>query len=187
MFGALFCTLAAKFFHAHRMNMLDEYIGWVLADITVLLTIEILLALLYFRWPRKWVFRCVTVLAALVCTWSVMNAGWLIRTGTQILPTVIAPLFRDPLNTLGVIGVNLIKMPLAAVMLLGPSAIALAFFFSVLAKPQPPAYNPKRFVFRTAACALIVLGSFLATNTFKNRSSSQIVSEPLRYNCLKRA
>ena len=137
IFGALFCTLAAKFFHANRMNMLDEYIGWVLADIAVLLTIEILLALLYFRWPRKWVFRCVTVIAALVCTWSVMNAGWLIRTGTQILPTVIAPLFRDPLNTLGVIGVNLIKMPLAAVMLLAPSAIALAFFCLLYTSPSP--------------------------------------------------
>ncbi|MHC4068094.1 MAG: LTA synthase family protein [Planctomycetota bacterium] len=187
IFGALFCTLAAKFFHAHRMNMLGEYIGWVLADITVLLTIEILLALLYFCWPRKWVFRCVTVIAALACTWSVMNAGWLIRTGTQILPTVIAPLFRDPINTLGVIGVNLVKMPLAAVLLLGPSAVALAFFFWVLAKPLPAAYNSKRFIYRITACALIVLASFLAANTFKNQGPSQIVSEPLRYNCLTRA
>lgn len=187
IFGALFCTLAAKFFHAHRMGMFGEYLEWILSDVAVLLTIEILLAILYFRWAQKWVFRCVTVIAALLCTWSVMNAGWLIRTGTQILPSVISPLIRDPINTFSVIGVNLAKMPLAAVLLLGPSAVALAFFFTVLAKPLPARYNKKRFIYRITACSLIVLVSLIASNTFKKRNSSQIVSEPLRYNCLARA
>ncbi|GAH99284.1 unnamed protein product, partial [marine sediment metagenome] len=139
MFGALFCTLAVKFFHSRRIGLVNEYFGWILADIAVLLGIEVVLVAVCFRWPWRWVIRAACVIAAVVCTWSVMNAGWLIRTGTQILPTVLLPLFRDPLNTLLIIGVNLVKMPAVAVILLGPSAVALAFFFFVLAKPMPPA------------------------------------------------
>jgi hypothetical protein len=129
-----------------------------------------------------------------------MSAGWLIRTGTQLLPTVLLPLFRDPINALCIIGVNLAKTPTATVILLGPSAVALAFFFSVLAKPLPPHYNQKRFAGRIAVSALLVLIAVLARGTLAtlrssaslrststDRGSPQIVSEGLRYNCQLRA
>ena len=115
MFGALFCTLAVKFFHAWRTGSVHEYLGWILSDIFFLLGIEVIMAIICFRWPRKWVLRVATFTAALVCTWSVMNAGWLIRTGTQIFPRVLLPLFRDPISGFKMVGVNLIKMPKAAV------------------------------------------------------------------------
>ena len=41
MFGALFCTLAAKFFHSCRTDLLNEYFNWIFADIAVLLGIEV--------------------------------------------------------------------------------------------------------------------------------------------------
>ena len=187
MFGALFCTLAVKFFHSRRIGLVNEYFGWILADIAVLLGIEVVLAAVCFRWPRRWVIRAACVVAAVVCTWSVMNAGWLIRTGTQILPTVLLPLFRDPLNTLLIIGVNLVKMPAAAVMLLGPSAVALTFFFCVLAKPMPLAYSRKHFVNKILISCIFIFVAVLALATVAKRGSAQIVSEGLRYNCQLRA
>ena len=183
MFGALFCTLAIKLFHAHRMSLVSEYLLWIFVDIAVLLGIEVVLAAVCFRWPRKRVVRAVTVAAAIVCTWSVMNAGWLIRTGTQILPGVLLPLFRDPVSALDIIRVNLAKMPIAAVLLLGPSAIALAFFFSVLAKPLLPDYNRRFFVNRIIICLLIVFIAIAAHGATARRSSAQIASAGLRYNC----
>ncbi|UCF00024.1 MAG: sulfatase-like hydrolase/transferase [Planctomycetota bacterium] len=180
--GALFCTLAVKLFHAWRIGLLHEYFGWILTDVSVLLTIEVILALLCFRWPRRWILRTAYVFAAVVCTWSVMNAGWLIRTGTQILPTVLLPLLRDPLNALGIIGVNLAKMPAAAVILLAPSAVALAFFFSVLAKPKPPDNNPKFFAKRIIIFFVIIVLAILARPAFAHRRAPQIVSQGLRYN-----
>ena len=111
MFGALFCTLTVKFFHSWRYELVNEYVGWVLADISVLLGFEVILALLCFGWPRKLVVRIVTVFSAVICTWSVMNAAWVIRTGTQILPAVLLPVIRSPLNAFVIIGVNLTKMP----------------------------------------------------------------------------
>lgn len=139
--GALFCTLAVKLFQSLRLSRLSEYPGWIFSDIAVLLGIDIVLSAVCFFRARRWVIRSATIFAAVLCTWSVMNAGWLIRTGTQILPTVLLPLFRDPLNSLGIIGANLIEMPAAAILLLAPSAAALAFFFVVLARPVPPPYS----------------------------------------------
>jgi len=187
MFGALFCTLLVKLFHSLRYNLLSEYIGWILADASFLLLTEVILALVCFRWPRKWVLRTATIIAAVVCTWSVMNAGWLIRTGTQILPRVLLPLIRAPLHTFCIIGVNLIKMPKAAIILLGPSAVALIFFFVVLANPLPPNYNRRRFSRRVIVSIIIVIISVIARGTVSRGGYPQVASLGLHYNCHLRA
>ncbi len=183
MFGALFCTLMVKFFHSLRNDMVNEYFGWVLADISVLLGFEVILALFCFGWPRKVVVRLATVFAAVVCTWSVMNAGWLIRMGRQILPSVLVSLIRDPVSALGMVGVNLAKMPKAAVILLGPSAVALTFFFYILAKPRLPAYNQKRFIKRMIICIIIILAAVSLHDVVARRSTPRTISEEMRYNC----
>ncbi|MBN1806428.1 MAG: sulfatase [Sedimentisphaerales bacterium] len=183
MFGALFCTLAVKLFHSWRYNLLGEYIGWVLLDIFVLLLIEVILALLSYLRPKKWVLRTITIVAAIVCTWSVMNAGWLIRTGTQILPRVILPMIRSPLNTFCIIGVNLAKMPKTAFILLGPSAVALMFFFCVLANPVPPNYNKRRFFTRIVVTLAIIVSSILVRGAVSKSSNPQVASLGLHYNC----
>ena len=187
MFGALFCTLAVKFFHAWRIDLLNEYLSWIFDDVSVLLGIEVILALLCFRLASRWLIRSACICAAVLCTWSVMSAGLLIRTGTQLLPAVLLPLFRDPINALCIIGVNLVKTPTAAVILLGPSAVALIFFFSVLAKPLPPRYNQKRFAARIAVSVLLVFIAVTSRGTLTDRGSPQIISEGLRYNCQLRA
>ena len=187
MFGALFCTLAVKFFHSWRQSCVNEYFGWILTDIAVLLGIEVVLSVVCFRWPRRSVIRIVCVIAAIVCTWSVMNAGWLIRTGTQILPSVLLPLVRNPLNALSIIGVNLAKMPTAAVILLGPSAVALTFFLFVLARPQPPVYTRKRLVSKVFISCIFISVAVVARGAVSRRGSSQIAFAGLRYNCQLRA
>ncbi len=187
IFGALFCTLVVKLFHSWRYGLLNDYLGWVLADISFLLLVEVILALVCFRWPKRWVLRTSTTIAAVVCTWSVMNAGWLIRTGTQILPRVLLPLIRAPLHTLFIIGVNLTKMPKASIVLLGPSAIALTFFLFVLANPLPPEYNRKRFFSRIFVSVVIIVISIMARGTVFKRGTPQVASLGLHYNCHLRA
>jgi len=187
IFGALFCTLAVKFFHSYRNALIDKYLSWTLADIAVLLGIELVLAAVCLRWPRRWVIRTATVVAAVVCTWSVMNAGWLIRTGTQILPSSLLPLFRDPLNALRMVGINLVKMPVAAMILLGPSAIAIGFFFLVLLKPQPASYSRKHFANKAFISCIIIFIAVLTRGIAFRHSSESIISQELRYNCQLRA
>ena len=187
MLAALFCSLTVKLFHSWRYDLLDEYMGWIMADISVLIAIEVILSLVCFHWPRKAVVRSATVFSAIVCTWSVMNAGWLIRTGTQILPRVLLPLVRAPVSSLFIVGVNLAKMPAAAVVLLAPSALALAFFFFVLAKPKLLVYNRRRFIARIVFCMVIVITAVVARPAITRRGSSQIGSVGLRYNSQLRA
>jgi len=187
MLAALFCSLMVKLFHSWRYDLLDEYPGWIMADLSVLIAIEVILSLVCYRWPRKAVVRSATIIAAVVCTWSVMNAGWLIRTGTQILPRVLLPLVRAPINTLCIIGVNLAEMPATAVILLAPSAVALTFFFFVLARPKLPVYDRKRFIARIIFCLTIVVTAVIARPVIARRGSSQIGSVGLRYNSHLRA
>ncbi len=187
MFGALFCTMSVKFFHAWRNELVNDYVGWILADISVLLGFEVILALICFGWPRKIVVRIATVFAAVICTWSVMNAGWIIRMGWQILPSVFLSVIRDPISALGMIGVNLAKMPKAAVILLGPSAVALTFFFYILARPRLPDYNQKSFIKRTIICIIIILAAVSLHDVVVRRSSQHTISEEMRHNCHLRA
>jgi len=185
--AALFCTLLVKFFHSWRCNSVREYPGWILSDISVLLGIDVVLSLVCFRRPRKWALRAAIITSAIVCTWSVMNAGWLIRTGTQILPAELLPLLRDPLNALGIVLVNMLRMPEASAILLIPSAFALAFFFCVLARPVAPNYNRKLFTERIIGSAIVVCITAFAHTAVVTHGSTHIISAGLRYNCQSRA
>ncbi len=188
MFGALLCTLAVKFYHALRLSLLGQYTSWVMQDVAVLLGVEVLLAIVCFRWPKRAVMRTATIIAAVVCTWSIMNASWIIRTGTQILPMTLLPLFRDPLNAFGMIGGNLAKMPVAAVVLLGPSAVGLTFFFFALAQAKPPIYNRRFLIGRALICVCVILAAAVFAGLRTNeRGSIQIVSGGLCYNSQVRA
>lgn len=182
MFGALFCTLAVKLFHSLRAGRFNEYFSWILADLVVLLGMEFVLALLCFLRPRKVVVRIAVLAAAIVCTWSVFNAGWLIATGTQILPSVLASLIFDPLNRLAIIGHRLALQPVVGVILLGPSAIALVFLFRVLANPILPKRNNKIFAHRIAVYVFLVMIVVLVGTTKGMDTSGQITSKGLRYN-----
>ena len=184
---ALCYTLAVKFFHSRRYGLADEYLGWILADVGCLLAVEALLALFCYRWPRKWVMRTTAIIAAVMCTWSIVNAAWLIRTGNQILPRTFLSLVRAPVNALWMVGVNLAKMPIAASILLVPSAIALAFFISCLARPRLPAYNRKRFRIRIGICLMIAAAAVIARPTLARRGSTQIGAVGLRSNSQLRA
>jgi len=78
-------------------------------------------------------------------------------------------------------------MPITAVILLAPSAIALTFFFFVLANPLPPNYNRKRFFTRIVISLAIIVSGILVRGAVSKGSSPQIASLGLHYNCHLRA
>lgn len=187
MFGALFCNLAAKLFHAARSGLLPEYPSWILTDVATLLTIEAALALVCYRRPTVRVLRGAMLISTVICTWSVMNAGWLIRTGTQILPMELVSLTRDPLNILNLVFKNLLTMPGTAAVLLIPSAFALAFFFSAMARPILPNYNRRRLRIRIVASLAVSVVATIANTAVTTLGSEQIAAAGMRYNCQARA
>jgi hypothetical protein len=187
LFGALFCNLAVKLFHAERSGLLGEYASWVLTDIAVLVLLDAGLSLICHRWPTKGVIRGALIFAALICTWSVMNGCWLIRTGTQILPMEILPLIRDPINIFWMVLVNMARMPGPAAALLIPSAVALAFLFSVLGPAVPPHRTPRRLYLRVVISLIIGLGALGADTAVSSLGSTPAAAAGLRFNCHARA
>ena len=187
IYGALFCNLAVKLFHALRYGLVRKYPGWILTDIALLVTMGVVLDLICYRRPTKRVLRGTTIFAAVVCTWSVMNAGWLIRTGTQILPMEMLPLIRDPLNIFWLVAINMAATPKSAAILLLPSAVALAFFFSVLARPVPPRYRPSALRTRIIVSLAVAAAAAAAHVTVSTLGSPQITAAGLRFNCQSRA
>jgi hypothetical protein len=100
------------------------------------MSIEVILYAICFFCPHRWALRIATIVATIVFTWSIINAGWMLRTGKQFLPLEFFPLIRDPFTTLAIIVVNLIKMPLPALIFACPIALAIAFLTAVLIKPK---------------------------------------------------
>jgi hypothetical protein len=187
VFGALFCTLLVKLFHASRYGMVREYPTWILTDVAVLVTIEATLASICTRWRKIWIVRLVTTAAGLVCTWSVINACWLIRTGTQILPMGLRPMIHDPLSVFTMVAVNAFRMPAVGLSIFIPSAIAILFYISVMVKPVLPAGNGRRSFKRTILSLLIVCISLVADAAVVRLGSAPIASAGLRFNCHSRA
>jgi hypothetical protein len=184
--AALACTLAVKLYIALRSQRLNEYLSWVIADTAALLTLELAGSCGCTVWPHKWVLRTALSVAVIACTWSVMNAGWLVATGTQILPAVLLPLIRDPINALAIVAVNLLYRPIAAAALLTPGLLILAFFFAVLARPVYSKSSPRGLCSRTVICAGLIVAAIVSSSAAKNKSGS-ITSQELRYNCQLKA
>ena len=141
LLAAIAYNIFAKLFWAYRLQLKGEFYLWILSDIAMLAGIEVVFAIVCYYRQKRGTIRMITFIAALVCTWSVINAAWLRRTGTQVLPGVMLPVFRAPGNSFRVVGSGLALMPVSAVIILGGSAILLSRY-----KPdyRPSARRPER-------------------------------------------
>ena len=184
---ALLFTLLVKLYHALRYQLIGEYYSWILSDVSFLLSVEAVLALVCFRWPRKWVVRTAVIIASVICTWSVLNAGWLIKTGSQLLPRIFLSFVRSPLNILYMITINFIKMPQAAISLAIPSVIAIVFFIYVMARPRLPRYTRSIFFKRIVVSLSIVLFSLVVRPYTIQHHSMNTISADLLSNAQLKA
>ncbi len=187
LIAALLYNVCYKFLQAHRIAMYGDYWKWILSDIAFILSIEMVFAFLCFKWPRRRVVRSVTFISALICTWSVINAAWIKRTGTQILPSVLLPMFRSPVHAFSIVGGNLRKSPGASVILLGFSAVLLMFFFHVMYRSPKPRYNPGIFYKRMVLTALVVISAWGLRIVTANGKEANILFERPTTNCHLRA
>ena len=187
IYTALVCTLAVKFYHALYYGLVREYPGWILTDIAVLVSIDLILTLACHHWPTKWVLRTAALVGLVVCVWSVINAGWVVGTGMQILPMELLPLFRDPADILDLIGKRIRTAPVAATLVLFPGAAALAFFVSLLAKPVRPVFEQKSMTIRVIASVAVVSVALLGLAASQTLGSPHAAAAGIQFNSQSRA
>lgn len=181
-----FLTTAVAKIAAAQKIAAHSSIRFLLSDIIVLALIYICFDIILRKFPRPLCTRLTLLLTGLVATWAVINAAWIARTGTQALPTAMLPLFRSPANTLALIGVNLIKMPATAVMLLTPSMLLLAFWIHLLIKPinnRPKKLPAKKIITLTIFICLAAVLKFSGTKLLP----ANITAAGLSYNSHLRA
>lgn len=181
--AALVCTLLAKLYVALRNGCPGEYFHWIATDLAVLLAIELALVAACWLRPGKWVFRICVLLAALVCAWSVINAGWMTDRGTQILPSVLLPLLRDPINNLAIVAMNLIYRPAVIALLIVPGVLALLFICAVLAWPVWRRPIPARIGGRLVLCTIFIPTALLVRARAGTQVYGSAASNEMRYNC----
>ena len=86
LLAALLYNVCYKFLWADKLDMVRGFWQWILTDIAFIAAAEIVCVIICYLWPRRRIIRTITFIAALICTWSVINAAWMRRTGTQVLP-----------------------------------------------------------------------------------------------------
>lgn len=187
LLAALLYNIGYKLLWADKLDLISQFHKWILTDIAFIAGVEIVFMLVCWLWPKRRVIRTVTFIAALICTWSVINAAWLRRTGTQVLPNVLLPLFRYPVNAFTIVGHDLKMMPVSAIILLSCAGLLLAFYFSVLIKPQKAKYNRNVIILRVILSCIIVFSTSFARYLTKQHNPNRMVAAGLRSNCQLRA
>ncbi len=187
IYSALAGTTLAKLVHACCYNIVGGYLQYILSDVTFFVALGVILSVVCYQWRRLWLIRTCTIIAAVVCLWSFLNVGWLLRTGTQISPGVLLPVIWSPRDILSMIGVNLRAMPMPAVVILVPAFLLIFYFCYVIARPQLPEYKRSSFIIRTIILVGISLLAVVIRPAVASRSSMQPESIGLRYNAHIRA
>jgi len=67
----------------------------VLPDILFVIAVAVLISFLYVLKPSSFSARCALLISVVVSGWSVLNTGWLMRSGAQLQPGVVKVMLRD--------------------------------------------------------------------------------------------
>jgi len=157
---SLLWTAAAKLVAVLRHDPASVLAAWadvVMPDVAFTAVLTGLFAVAYCCRPRPWVARVTLVVASLVLAWAVLNAAWVLATGVQLQPGILAVLLRDPAQFWPVVETHL-RQRLRFAIPIGLTGIA-AFLWLVLrtVRPVPIVLRPRRYAIRAAG--LIVLAA----------------------------
>jgi len=67
----------------------------VLPDVLFVGTVAVVISFLYAMKPSAFSARCALSISVVVSGWSVLNTGWLMRSGVQLQPGVVKVMLRD--------------------------------------------------------------------------------------------
>ena len=98
LLGGLVCTFWAKLSvvssETSPVQAWEVMLG-VLPDVLFVFAVAVLISFLYVIKPSAFSARFALLISVFVSGWSVLNAGWLMRSGAQLQPGVVKVMLRD--------------------------------------------------------------------------------------------
>ncbi|MCP3904752.1 MAG: LTA synthase family protein [Planctomycetes bacterium] len=162
-------TVAVKYLNAKTMtswpvegghgpaSLMGDVLEASCADVVFFAAVAALFALGYVVSPTKLFARLTLLVAAVLGAWSVVNAGWLVATGSQMQPSVLVLAARDYQITLEVlldtfaVTMHRITLPLIFI------AVCLVWYLWRLYRPVPVVESRRHHAMRM----LVALGAIV--------------------------
>jgi len=98
LFIGFACTVCGKMLIIQRQNLSDAFSQMaylVLPDALFFACIVLLICFLYLLKPLAFTARAVLLIAGLISIWSLLDLGWLMKSGVQLQPKIVALMIRD--------------------------------------------------------------------------------------------
>lgn len=160
LFVGFVCTVCGKGIIIHRQNLSNEFLQTAYAavpDIFFFASVVLLINFLYLLKPSAFMARAALLIVGLIAVWSLLGFGWLIKSGVQLQPKIIAILVRD-FAELWPIVQSRITMSFTNAILMGMFVCAFgSFFIWKFIKPADAACGCHVRRVRITSAAIIIL------------------------------
>ncbi len=178
------CTVWGKLIVIQRQespNLLAQLGQVVLPDALFFTGILFIVSCLYALKPSAWTARCTLVIVALTSAWSVLNAGWLIKTGVQLQPGVLMVLIRNPVEIWPFVQAHLRASLKEAIMLAAVTFGVCGFFVWCLSRPRKVLAARAYYAKWAAGTALMIITLFLARSATSSSTNPSFTIEVLGF------
>jgi glucan phosphoethanolaminetransferase (alkaline phosphatase superfamily) len=178
------CTIWGKLTIIQRQgppNFLTQLTQVVLPDLLFFTVILFIVFCLYTLKPSALTARCTLVIAATVSVWSVLNAGWLIKTGVQLQPGVLMVLIRNPKEIWPFVQVHLRASFKVAILLLAAASGILGYFIWCLLRPEKFSASRAFYSRRAVGAGLAVIILSLMRPAVSANTNQSFTTEVLNF------
>ncbi len=166
---ALLLTIGAKLVLVLRCQPPVILSAWgrvAISDVVLTCIVLGLFRLLYYFRSGRWVARVTLLVSAVFFVWAILNTGWMIATGVQLQPGVLAVIFRNPWDFLPIVQTHILHKIRIALPVIVFALACVSWCVYRLIRPvaviDPRKTHVQRMAFTIPlVLGLIVLESFL--------------------------
>lgn len=181
---ALLLTIGAKWVLVLRCRPPAILSAWgrvAISDIVLtFIVLGLFRALYYFR-PSRWVARVTLVVSAIFFVWTILNTAWMIATGVQLQPGVLAVIFRNPWDFLPIVQTHVLHKIRIALPVLVLALACIGWCVYRLVRPVAVVEPRKIHVQRMALTVPVVLGLIVLESFLPQPASFRLKAEVLGF------
>jgi membrane-anchored protein YejM (alkaline phosphatase superfamily) len=184
LFAGLACTVWGKLVILRPQkppSLFYELALVAFPDVLFFAAVGLVISCLYLLKPSAFTARCTLLISVLVSTWSVLNTGWLVRSGAQLQPGVLKIMIRDFKELWPFVQPQIAKS-LGRIIILAIVVLAgCVYILRCLIRPQKVVLARIHHARWTAAKMLAVIVLLVAQPMFQTNSNPSFTKEILGF------